>query len=115
MLTLPYKIYRALKNSCKGLKVAFKSEWAFQLEFILLIISIPIALYISPHLIERILMISSMLIILVTELMNTAVEVTVDRISLDHHELSGRAKDLASAATLFAIINAMVIWGMIIF
>lgn len=115
MLTLPYKIYNALRNSWKGLKIAIKSEWAFRLELLLLIISIPLAFYISPHLIERILMMSSMVIILMTELINTAIEVTIDRISLDHHELSGRAKDLASAATLFAIINAMIVWGMILY
>lgn len=115
MLGLGLKLYKAFKNSCMGIKYAFRSEWTFRLEIIILIIGIPLAFIVSHHLVERILLISSIMLVPMIELINTAIEVTINRISREYHELSGFAKDLASAAMLFAIINAAAVWGMIIF
>lgn len=105
----------AFKNSIDGLKAVIKTEIAVRLELLLCVIFIPLAFWVGGTAVERILLICSVLLILIIELVNSAIETTVDRISKDHHELSGRAKDIGSAAVLIAIINALVVWGLIIF
>ncbi len=105
----------AFKNSLAGLKAVIKTEIAVRLELLLCVIFIPLAFWVGKTTVERILLICSILLILIIELVNSAIETTVDRIGKDHHELSGRAKDISSAAVLIAIINALVVWGLIIF
>lgn len=109
------KFYKAFKNSWMGIKYAYNSEWTFRCELIILLIAIPLAIIITHNHLERILMISSIILIPTMELFNTAIEATVNRISPEYHELSGAAKDIASAGMLFAIINAIIIWSMVLF
>jgi len=114
MFGLAVKMYKAFQNSWKGMKYAYSSEWTFRLELAILIISFPLAFMISSNQIERILMLSAIMLIIIIELINTAIETTVNRISRDPHELSGLAKDMASGAMLFAIANAVITWSLIL-
>jgi diacylglycerol kinase (ATP) len=98
-----------------GLSAAYKNEDAFRQEVKLAIILIPLALYLGHGAVERALMIASVLLVVIVELLNSSVEATVDRISLDHHLLAKRAKDIGSAAVLISLINLAVVWGLILF
>ena len=108
------KLFSASKNSWKGIKYAWQTQWAFRLEITLLFIALPFVFLIGQTTIEYVLMISSLIILPMIELLNSAIETTVNRISYDYHPLSGLAKDLASAAMVFSGINACIIWGAII-
>lgn len=108
------KLFSASKNSWNGIKYAWQTQWAFRLELALLVIALPFVYLIGQSTIEYVLMISSLIILPMIELLNSAVETTVNRISYDYHQLSGLAKDLASAAMVFSGINVCIIWGMII-
>lgn len=108
------RLINAFGYSCAGLKTAYKNEDAFRQEVILAAVLIPLAIYLDVGTIERILMIGSVLLLIIVELLNSAVEATVDRISLDHHKLAARAKDIGSAAVLMSLINLLVVWGLII-
>ena len=96
--------------SLKGLRSAFKNEAAFRHELLACAILLPLALWLGDDNIERALMIGSVLMVLVAELLNSAVEAIVDRVGTEYHELSGRAKDQGSAAVFVAIAIAVVIW-----
>ncbi|QIM69640.1 diacylglycerol kinase [Basfia succiniciproducens] len=96
--------------SIQGLKSAIKYEAAFRHELAAGLILIPAALYLANDKFEMVLMIGSYLIVLVTELLNSALEAVVDRIGSERHELSGRAKDQGSAAVFVAIANCVMIW-----
>jgi len=93
-----------------GLKASYKTEAAFRQEVWLAIVLIPLALFLGDNAIEVSLMIGSVLLLMITELLNTAVELVVDRIGAEFHELSGRAKDTGSAAVFLAIILVVVVW-----
>jgi diacylglycerol kinase (ATP) len=117
----PYKGKTGLKRlinafgySIAGTLAAFKHEDAFRQEVILTVILIPIALYYGQTSIEQTLMISSLLLIIIVELLNSSIEATVDRISVKHHKLAKRAKDIGSAAVFFSLINAAAIWFLIL-
>jgi len=101
----------ATENSLKGLKAAYKYEIAFRQEVFLLIALTPIAFYIANGFVEFVLLISAIIGIMITELLNSAVEAAIDRIGLERHELSGRAKDLGSAAVFVAICYFVLVWG----
>lgn len=101
----------ATKNSIAGFKAAYKYEIAFRQEVFLLIILAPIAFYIANGFVEFVLLISGIVGILIAELLNSAVEAAIDRIGPEHHELSGRAKDLGSAAVFVAICYFVLVWG----
>lgn len=101
----------ATENSLKGLKAAYKYEIAFRQEVFLLIALTPIAFYIANGFVEFVLLISAIVGIMITELLNSAVEAAIDRIGLERHELSGRAKDLGSAAVFVAICYFVLVWG----
>lgn len=101
----------AMKNSLIGLKQAFNQEMAFRQEVYLFIVLAPIALFISNGFIEFSLLIFSIVCILITELLNSAIEAVVDRVGLERHELSGLAKDLGSAAVFVAICFFIMVWG----
>lgn len=113
MMEFLQHLYRAYKNSWNGLKKAWSLEWAFRVELVVFICSVPAAIFLGSTAVEYILLIGSLLLLLIMELFNSAIEATVDRIGQEHHELSGLAKDLASAAVLVAIINAVMTWGLI--
>lgn len=114
MIQVVAKLYSAFKNSWKGLKNAVCVHWAFQAELVLLLVAIPCAVMLARSVVEFILLVSSIMLLLIVELINSAIETTVNRISLDHHELSGLAKDLASAAVLLTGLNAALVWGIIL-
>ncbi|GLX78523.1 diacylglycerol kinase [Thalassotalea insulae] len=101
----------ATRNSILGLKAAYKHEIAFRQEVFLLIILLPIACYIANGFVEFCLLMSGIFGILITELLNSGIEAAIDRIGLERHELSGRAKDLGSAAVFVAICYFVLVWG----
>ena len=108
------RIFNALAYSVDGLKAAYQHEAAFRQEIWLAVPLIPLALYLEPGVVGRALMIASVLLVLMVELLNSAVEAAVDRVSLDHHPLIKRAKDMGSAAVLIALINVVVIWLLVL-
>lgn len=105
----------AIKNSLQGLVAAYKHEIAFRQEVILFIVLLPTACFISTNFIEFFLLLFSIIFIIVTELLNSAIEAVVDRVGLDHNELSGRAKDIASAAVFISILFFIIVWGYKVF
>ena len=109
------RILSAFKNSTDGLKNTFKNEEAFRQELILTIILTPLAIYIGENHIERIFLITSLILLLLVELINTAIEVIVDRVSYEKNELSKLAKDIGSAAVLIAFLNCFIVWLFILF
>jgi diacylglycerol kinase (ATP) len=111
----PFKhLWRATVYSWQGLKAAYRYQWVFPLEVFTLIIAIPLGIYLGKTPVERILLIAAVLLVLIVELLNSAIETVVDRVSQEQHELSGRAKDLASAAVFVTVLNAVMIWGFIV-
>lgn len=104
------RVLLAFVNSGKGFKFLIKNEAAFQQEFVLAMLLAPLSLLISQSLSELILLLLTLALVLVVEILNTAVEAVVDRIGLEHHELSGLAKDLGSAAVLLSLLFAASVW-----
>ncbi len=100
--------------SIKGLKAAIKNEAAFRHELFLALFMLPLAVYLAPTHIEMLLMIGSLFLVLIAELLNSAVEAVVDRVGTEYHELSGRAKDLGSASVFVALMLVIVVWGVIL-
>ena len=108
------RVWNALFYSFTGLRSAWKHEDAFRQESILALLMIPLAFILAHGALERALMIASVLLVLVVELINSAIEATVDRISLENHRLAKRAKDIGSAAVLIALINVVAVWGLVV-
>ncbi len=104
------RLWAATGYSINGLKASFQQEAAFRLEILLSIIILPGAWYLGRDGLERSLLVGSWLLVLVVELLNSAIESIVDRISSEQHVLSGRAKDQASAAVLIALFIPATIW-----
>ncbi|EJX1091609.1 TPA: diacylglycerol kinase [Vibrio vulnificus] len=104
------RIIKATGYSIQGLKAAFKHEAAVRQEFALLVVAIVLATWLDVSILERITLLAVVVLVLIVELMNSAVEAVVDRIGVEHHELSGRAKDIGSAAVLVALIFAGFTW-----
>lgn len=109
------RLYKASGYSLAGLKSTFKYEQAFRLEIYLSIILIPLAVWLANTPIELVLMIGSWVIVMIVELLNSAVEATVDRIGSEMHELSGRAKDIGSAAVMISVFLSLFTWLAILF
>src|SRR5579883_3376573 len=105
------RIIRATTHAVRGLKEALLSEFAFQQECFVFLVAIFVACMAEVTSLERALLIGSITLVLLVELLNTALETIIDRISPEHHPLSKKAKDLGSAAVLLSILQAMVIWG----
>ena len=108
------RIWNAFFYSMEGLKAAYVNEAAFRQEVLLAIVLIPLAIVLKTPLTGKALMIGSVLLVLLVELLNSAVEAVVDRVSYEHHELAKRAKDIGSAAVLIALINCGVIWLLVL-
>jgi diacylglycerol kinase (ATP) len=106
------RVLNAAGYSWAGLRAAFRHEDAFRQELLLSGLLLPLAIYLGDNGVERALMIGSVLLVLIVELLNSAVEAAVDRISFDHHHLIKRAKDMGSAAVLLALLNAVAIWSL---
>jgi diacylglycerol kinase (ATP) len=109
------RILLATKNSYTAFQWLFKNESAFRQECLLLAITVPISFLFNITAMEQVILICSVLFIMLTEIVNTAIEVIVDRISLELHPLSGLAKDLGSAAVGTSLIIAGLIWAVILF
>jgi diacylglycerol kinase (ATP) len=109
------RIWNATAYSIAGLKAAFRHEDSFRQEVLLAAILIPVALLLPASGGGKALMVASVLLVLVVELLNSAVEAAVDRISLDDHALARRAKDIGSAAVMLALINVPVVWLLVLF
>ncbi len=109
------RIWNALHYSLAGLSQAFRLEDAFRQEVFLAIVLLPIALLYPHSGVEKALLAASVLLVLIVELLNSAVEAVVDRVSLERHELAKRAKDIGSAAVLITLINLACVWGLIFF
>jgi len=108
------RLVNAFKYSCAGLKEAYRNEDAFRTEVALAIVLIPLAFFINHEMQGRALMIASVMLVIIVELLNSAIEATVDRISLDDHNLAKRAKDIGSAAVLISLINLIVVWVLVL-
>ena len=108
------RLLNALGYSRDGLAAAWKNEAAFREEVLLACITVPLALYLGQTGVERALMLGSILFILIVEILNSAIEAVVDKASPEMHELAKRAKDMGSAAVLFSLINAAIIWACIL-
>lgn len=108
------RIIKATGYSWKGLCAAFKYESAIRQELLLLIIFTPIALLLDVSHVEKILLISALVLVLIVELLNSAIEAVVDRIGTEHHVLSGRAKDIGSAAVFVSLCLTAFIWFMVV-
>jgi diacylglycerol kinase (ATP) len=104
------RLFNAFFYSLSGLRMAFRHESAFRQEIALAAVLIPTACALSVGPVERVLLIASVLLVLVVELLNSSVEAAIDRIGLDTHRLSKRAKDLGSAAVLIALVVLAMVW-----
>lgn len=109
------RIWNAFSYSLDGLSAAFRHEDAFRQEVILAVILIPAALLLPASGEGRALMIASVLLVLIVELLNSAVEAAVDRISLENHLLAKRAKDISSAAVMLSLVSVPVVWLLVLF
>jgi len=109
------RLKRAITCSYAGISAAWKNEEAFRQELLLGAVLIPLACWLGDSGLERALLVGSLLLVMIVELLNTAVEVVVNRISLDRHELSGLAKDLGSAAVSMSLVNAGLTWLLVLF
>jgi diacylglycerol kinase (ATP) len=105
----------ATQYSLAGLAAAAKHEDAFRQELILVVLLTPLALWLGDTGVERALMIGSLIVVLIVELLNSAIEATVDRISFENHRLAKRAKDIGSAAVMLSLANAALVWLLILF
>ena len=106
-------IIKALIWSMAGIKAAWQNELAFRSQAIVIAILLPFGLWLGRTVVEWALLFGSCMLVLIVELLNSALETIVDRIGVELHELSGRAKDLGSAAAFFSMITAAIIWGLI--
>jgi diacylglycerol kinase (ATP) len=109
------RVWNALFYSIEGFKAAYRHEDAFRQECLLAIILIPLACFMPAGGVGKALMIASILLVLIVELLNSAVEAAVDRISLENHQLAKRAKDIGSAAVFVSLANVAVVWGLVLF
>ena len=108
------RLIKATGYSFSGLRAAYQNEQAFRQEVWLCFILVPLAFYLTDIGIERALLIGVWLLVMITELMNSAIEAVVDRIGDEWHELAGRAKDIASAAVMMALLLAGITWFLIV-
>ncbi len=109
------RIWNAMFYSIDGLRAAYRHENAFRQEVLLALLLIPAALFTPASGTGKALMIASVLLVLIVELLNSAVEAAVDRISLENHALAKRAKDIGSAAVMLTLVNVPLVWGLVLF
>ncbi len=109
------RVMNAFGYSMAGFKAAFVSEDAFRQEVFLAVVLIPLAVYLGHGPVEQALLIVSVLLVLIVELLNSAIEAAVDHTSTDHHPLAKQAKDIGSAAVFIALMVVVVVWGLLLF
>ena len=110
----PFRAWQAFLWSMKGLRATWDVESSFRLEVYLFVVLAPLAIWLGESGIERAILIGSMMIVLVVEVLNSAVEAVVDRWGPEHNELAGRAKDMGSAAVFLSDINVLICWGFLL-
>lgn len=108
------RVMRAFGNSLKGFRGAFREEAAFRQELALAVIVIPLGLWLGETGVERALLVAPVLLILIVELLNSAIEATVDRIGMERHQLSGLAKDIGSAAVMLSFFLLGTVWLLVL-
>ena len=108
------RLLRAFVHTGSGLRAAWSHEAAFRQEILLAVILAPLALWLGQGAVERALLITSLILVLIVELLNTGLEAVVDRIGPERHELSGRAKDMGSAAVFLACLNVLLTWSILL-
>ena len=108
------RVWNALHYSLAGLRAAFKHEDAFRQEVFLAAVLIPLALLLPASGIGHALMIAAVLLVMIVELLNSAIEATVDRVSIENHPLAKRAKDIGSAAVFVALLNVLIVWILVL-
>ena len=108
------RVWNAFRYSLDGLRAAWDYEDAFRQESLLALVLLPLAFFLGHSPVERVLMAGSLLLVLIVELLNSAVEATVDRVSLENHRLAKRAKDIGSASVFIALLNVILVWGCIL-
>jgi diacylglycerol kinase (ATP) len=109
------RITRAAGYSLSGLRAAFRKEAAFRQELILFVVLAPVGFWLGRDGIERSLLVGSLFIVLIVELLNSAIEAAIDRISKKSHKLSGRAKDMGSAAVYLSLLLVAMVWALVLF
>ena len=109
------RLWRATVVSYWGLGYALKNEEAFRIEFAIAVLMAPLAIWLGEDKIERVILLMSLFIVLITELLNSGIEVAIDRIGKEQHPLSGAAKDLGSAAVHLSLLQVPLVWGLILF
>jgi diacylglycerol kinase (ATP) len=107
------RIINATFFSLAGLRAAWRHESAFRQEVALCVVLIPSGVWLGQTAVERSLLIGSCLLVLIVELLNSGIEAVVDRVGAEHHQLSGQAKDLGSAAVFLSLVLVLLIWGLI--
>jgi diacylglycerol kinase (ATP) len=109
------RIWNALGYSLAGLRAAYTHEDAFRQEVWLSLILIPLVFFLPASGVGKAVMIGSVLLVLIVELLNSAIEAAVDRVSLENHRLAARAKDIGSAAVMVALLNVVALWALVLF
>ncbi len=107
------RIVWATYYSYKGIIAAYRNEAAFRQELTVMLVLLPVAFWLGETAVQRIVLIAPCLLVIIVELLNSAIEAIVDRIGSEMHELSGRAKDMGSAAVLFSLALVILSWGLI--
>jgi diacylglycerol kinase (ATP) len=109
-----HRLIKATTYSWAGLCAVWSHEAAFRQEVLLACVTCPLGIWLGESGVERALLLGSILLIMIVELINSAVEAVVDRHGTEFHELAGRAKDIGSAAVLLSLINAAMVWGLVL-
>ena len=109
------RLWLAFLFSLDGLRAALRDEAAFRQEIIASVVLVPLAFYLAPNRISLVLMVGSLLLVLLTELLNTAIESAINRIGPELHPFAKKAKDTASAAVLIALVNVAFVWACLLF
>jgi diacylglycerol kinase (ATP) len=108
------RILHAARFSLAGFAAAARHETAFRQELIVAVVFVPLGIVLGASGTERALLVGSVILVLIIELLNSAVEATVDRVSLEHHDLAKRAKDMGSAAVMLSFANAAIVWTIVL-
>lgn len=109
------RLLRATGHSWQGFRSAFRSEAAFRQELALALVLVPAAFWVGDGAVEWALLVGSVMLVLITELLNSGIEAVVDRVGPEHHKLSEMAKDMGSAAVFVSLVNLAVVWGLVWF
>ena len=114
LLRSPRQVLHALRWSLQGLRACWRHESSFRLEVALAVVLAPLGLWLGQTMVERVLLVSSLLAVIAMEVMNSALEATLDRFGPERHELVGRAKDMGSAAVFVLMMNVLMTWGLLL-